>query len=181
VSDQGTGGVLDDGQRLSKAVRLYKEGQFDAALAALDAIETPDLSLAKHYHKGLALARLGHLEAALAEFRNIKEIPTHVKGYDSGSFLQAYYASLAAVLHQLANTKGTPLLHDAISCYEYALELNKKDTRVLHGLGVAYMELGLVNHAIPLLEKAVALDPGSAEAKAALEQAWKMSKDSGSK
>ncbi len=156
-----------------RALQLYKEGQFEAALAVLDVIEAPDLSLAKHYHKGLALAQLGHLEAALAEFREIKEIPARVKGFDSGTFLHAYYASLAAVLHRLAGLKGTPCLHDAITCYEYALELNGKDARVCHGLGAAYMELGLVGEAIPLLEKAVALDPGSAEAKATLETARK--------
>jgi tetratricopeptide (TPR) repeat protein len=154
-------------------LRLYKEGQFEAALAELDAIEAPDLSLARHYHKGLTLARLGHLEAALAEFREIKEIPTRVKGFDSGTFLHAYYASLAAVLHRLASIKGTSCLHDAITCYEYALELNGKDARVCHGLGAAYMELGLLSEAIPLLEKAVALDPGSPEAKATLASARK--------
>ncbi len=171
MGDGGTTGTADDGRRLTEAVRLYKEGQFEAALAALDAIEAPDLSLAKHYHKGLALARLGHLEASLAELREIKEIPARVKGYDSGSFLQAYYASLAAVLHQLARARGTPCLHDAIACYEYALELDAKDARVLLGLGAAYVELGLVNEAIPILEKAVAMDPGAAEARAALESA----------
>jgi tetratricopeptide (TPR) repeat protein len=154
-----------------QALQLYKDEHFEEALAALDAIEAPDLSLAKHYYKGLALAQLGHLEAALAEFREIKEIPARVKGFDSGSFLHAYYASLAAVLHQLASLKGTSCLHDAIACYEYALELNTKDACVCHGLGAAYMELGLLGEAIPMLEKAVALDPGSTEAKATLESA----------
>ncbi len=174
MGEEGTAGTDDDGQRLSKAVRLYKEGQFEAALAMLDAIDAPDLALAKHYHKGLALARLGHLEAALAELREIKEVPSRVRGYDSGSFLQAYYASLAAVLHQLSRARGTLYLHDAITCYEYALALDAKDSRVLFGLGAAYVELGLVSEAIPFLEKAVALDP-SVEARNMLESARKES------
>ncbi len=173
MSDQGASIHPSDEERLSRALRLYKQGQFEEMLVELDAIEASDLSLAKHYHKGLALAQLGHLEASIAEFREIKEIPARVKGFDSGSFLHAYYASLAAVLHQLASHKGTSYLHDAIACYEYALELNGKDARLCLGLGTAYVELGLLSEAIPLLEKAVVLDPGSTEAKATLESARK--------
>jgi tetratricopeptide (TPR) repeat protein len=158
----------DDAGRLARGLQLYKEGKLEAALAMFDTIEDKELSLAKHYHKGLALAKLGHLEASLVAFREIKEIPARVKGFNSGSFLQAYYASVAAVLHQLAKTKGVNYLHDAISCYEYALELCGTDPRLLLGLGAAYMDLGLHGEAVPYLEKVVAIDPASSEAKEAL-------------
>ena len=161
---------------LERAISLYKERHFPEALKMLDKIADEEFSIVKHYHRGLVLARMGHLEEALAAFKEIREIPARIMGFDSGSFLHAYYASLASLLQQLAKTNDG-YLHDAITCYEYALQLNGTDARLWHNLAIAYIDLGMPGEAINKLAKAIELDPAFHEARYSLALAYEAIED----
>ena len=160
--------VMSSNKLLERAIALYKQGNFQAALQALDKItDDDDFTIVKQYHRGLVLAQMGHLEEALDAFKAIREIPARIKGFDSGSFLHAYYASLGSLLQQLAKTNDG-YLYDAITCYGYALELKGTDARLWHNFAIAYIDLGMPGEAINKLMKAIDLDPNFHEARYSL-------------
>lgn len=161
---------------LERGISLYREGHFQEALKMLNKITDDEFIIVKHYHRGLVLARMGHLEEALEAFKEIREIPAYIKGFDSGSFLHAYYASLGSLLQQLSRTKEG-YLDDAITCYEYALQLKGTDARLWHNLAIAYIDLGMPGEAIDKLKRSIDLDPNYHEARYSMALAYEAIED----
>jgi len=168
--------VISSSKLLERAISLYKEGHFQDALKLLDKITDAEFHIVKHYHRGLVLARMGRLEEALEAFKEIHEIPARIKGFDSGSFLHAYYASLGSLLQQLSKIKNE-YRDDAITCYEYALQLKGTDARLWHNLAIAYIDLGMPGEAIDKLKRAIDIEPDFHDARYSLALAYEAIED----
>jgi tetratricopeptide (TPR) repeat protein len=147
-----------DRAQLDAAIRLFKEGKLDEALASLELVDERELAHMKHYNRGLVLAQLGRLEEALDAFHQVRDVPLKLEGFDSAKFLHAFYSSVASVLVQLSENDRSRL-DDAISCYEYALQVDATDAATWHDLGIVFIEYGMPGEAIAKLEKAVELEP----------------------
>ncbi len=93
--------------------------------------------------------------------------------YQAGNMEQAehYYSQSVAlyqdlnVLHEYANTLSINNKFSlAISLYEYLSKLFPQNSKIIHNLGHAYKELGAIDTAIALFDKAIAKNPELAEA-----------------
>ena len=71
---------------------------------------------------------------------------------------------MGSTLQVLAKKKGRELYHEAITCYNYALQIEDNDARVWNNLGNAYLEIEKNLDAIKSFKKAIELDDEYPEA-----------------
>ena len=131
-----------------RGVQLYRAGNHDAAIAALEnaVAANPELRMA-HSMLGDAYRARGDYLRASVHF----EAATRLDPYTSANHYNL------GVSYQFLNR-----LQDAAAAYLRALQLNPQDVRSNMNLGLVYMALGQLDDAVTYLERATRLDPNSA-------------------
>lgn len=129
--------------------------RFDAAIALDEYVDEADVILSR-LGRAEALERLGQLQAALDGYQWLAR-------YSPGHYwANVHSGRLVWFLHQ-----------DAAAAEEYlqkAIAINDKQKWPYLYLGLAYAESGRSDEAIPLLERALALDPGDVTARDKLQE-----------
>ncbi|MBL7070886.1 MAG: tetratricopeptide repeat protein [Candidatus Omnitrophica bacterium] len=102
-----------------------------------------------HYNLGLAYARSGELDKAVAEYKNAIEIkPDHVYAHYNLGFVY--------------NRKDR--VDEAIEKYKEAIKLDPDFDQAYNDLGIAYRRKGLLDEATAVYKKALEINPDFAEA-----------------
>ena len=93
----------------------------------------------------------------------------------------AYLALLKALGHRVGLLRDDDtIVPSVIAAVERALELENQDSTILGLVGCALADVGQVDRALPILEKAIEANPQNGHAKTALGSAFMMKRDYGS-
>ena len=160
----------DDPKRLirldaavQEVVSLYQAGDVGSALMKAQQVvaERPDMALALQ-HLGFLQREAGDLAAAVATLRRaVAASPDDV--------------SVVALLGAYLNESGHP--RESAEVLRVYAERPEPDLDVLMARGAALAQLGRAGEAVATFERALALDPTSAQAKANLGTVYLMSRD----
>jgi len=163
---------------------LQSLGKFEAAIAAYAESVRIDPSLViVHYNIGRAKCQLGQWDSAIEHFQRVLAvIPGHAESHlnlglalarqgETDRAIAVYRAALALLPNYspLWNNLGNALKvkrdwDGAVAAYGEALRRDPSDALTLNNLGDLSMELGLVEDAIALFRRCIAVKPSLAEA-----------------
>ncbi len=155
---------MSERKTFEKGLSLYSKGKFAEALKLFESLTDPSFEIMKHYHIGLVKIQMGQLEEGLKEYRKIHEVNRINQGVEYDKFMFSLYINMGSTLQVLAKKKGKELYNEAISCYNYALQIEDNDARVWNNLGNAYLEIEKNLDAIKSFHKAIELDDDYPEA-----------------
>ncbi|QEE16243.2 tetratricopeptide repeat protein [Promethearchaeum syntrophicum] len=155
---------MSERKTFEKGLALYSKGKFEEALIHFESLTDPSFEIMKHYHIGLVKIQMGLLEDGLKEYRKIHEVNRVNQGVEYDKFMFSLYINMGSTLQVLAKKKGKELYNEAISCYNYALQIEDDDARVWNNLGNAYLEIEKYLDAIKSFRKAIELDDEYPEA-----------------
>ena len=142
------------------AVEYLKDDRLDDAAANVAAgLRLKPDNPAAHATLGETLARQGHPQAALEEFKRALELDP----YNAPA-----QTNLADTLLQLGRTD------EAMAHFNAALEVAPESAKAMSGLGEAYLRAGNAEEAIAELGRSLAADPGDASVHANLGTALMM-------
>lgn len=138
--------------------RLYNAGRYDDVLGVFDPRRFPQIEIDSVLwnYIGLARAKKGDIPGALAGFDKSLAI-------DPG-FAKTYYHRGIVHFDGYRATGRPESLELAVADLKKAAELDPADAPALLALGVAHFQGRQIDRAIPVLEKALALDAGLVEA-----------------
>ena len=132
---------MSEKKTFEKGLSLYSKGKYKEALKYFESLTDPSFEIMKYYHIGLVKIQLGQLEEGLKEYRKIHEVNRINQGVEYDKFMYSLYINMGSTLQVLAKKKGKELYNEAISCYNYALQIEDHDARVWNNLGNAYLEI----------------------------------------
>ncbi len=155
---------MSEKKTFEKGLSLYSKGEYKEALRYFESLTDPSFEMMKYYHTGLVKIQLGKLEEGLKEYRKIHEVNRINQGVEYDKFMYSLYINMGSTLQVLAKKKGKELYNEAISCYNYALQIEDHDARVWNNLGNAYLEIEKFLDAIKSFHKAIELDDEYPEA-----------------
>ena len=155
---------MSEKKTFEKGLSLYSKGEYKEALRYFESLTDPSFEMIKYYHTGLVKIQLGKLEEGLKEYRKIHEVNRINQGVEYDKFMYSLYINMGSTLQVLAKKKGKELYNEAISCYNYALQIEDHDARVWNNLGNAYLEIEKFLDAIKSFHKAIELDDEYPEA-----------------
>ena len=170
----------DDQQDLfEKALAIFSKRKYKEALPLFEQISHPNMEVLKYYYLGLTHIHLGHFDKGLTAYRKIREVPAKVSGVEYDKLMYGLYINMGSALQVLGRKhreeNGQKLLEEAITCYEYALQLQDYDPRVHNNIGNAYLDLKQYPKAIQNFNKALELDDEYPEAYYCLSLAYEFS------
>ena len=155
---------MSEKKTFEKGLSLYSQGKYKEALKYFESLTDPSFEMMKHYHIGVVKIQMGQLEEGLKEYRKIHEVNRINQGVEYDKFMFSLYINMGSTLQVLAKKKGRELYTEAISCYNYALQIEDNDARVWNNLGNAYLEIEKYLDAIKSFHKAIELDDEYPEA-----------------
>ena len=113
------------------------------------------------YNLGIAYQHLSDDEGATNAYQRAFELAPHDSTFKQG--LANWKASLGFKAHSRGDTD------EAVRLYRDAIRIDPSNHTVFYNLGIAYQTSGRQQEAVEAFEKAIALDQGNAEYRAALE------------
>ncbi len=168
----------------NKALALFGKRKYEKALNLFKKVPDDAFPVMKHYHIGMCYAKLGKYQKALNSYRKVREIPMDKASFDQEKVIYGMYVNMGSVLQVMGRRKmkistlqrakkakstkegkiWQEMLHDAINCYEYALQVNNADARLWNNLGNCYLDLGNYKDAHRCFDEAISRDPEFPEA-----------------
>ena len=133
-------------QLFSEASREHDDGNYDAALRALDgALDIYDKSASAWSNKGILLDKLGKEDESIqAHQRSIQLDPDYAVGW----------FNLGVTLYATGRS-----LEDALEAYDKATQLNPKYGNAWHNKGATLMKLGRYEDSLKAYDNALELEP----------------------
>ena len=185
-------GTLDIGAHLRQAAALIQQGQLEPAWVTVHEVLNADpRSAAAIQMRGLIYAQLGHMNEAVADFRQAVVLTPNdpVAHNNLGNALRPlgqWEESLRACERALALAPDYPdaqLSHanalldlgrpaEAVAGYDRLLQSSSRDPRALSNRGLALRSLNRAGDAVLSFEQALAVDPGNHDIRANAGQAY---------
>ncbi len=185
-------GTLDIGTHLRKAASLIQQGQLEPAWVVVHEVLNADpRNAAAVQMRGLIYAQLGHMNEAVADFRQAVALTPNdpVAHNNLGNALRPlgqWEASLRACERALALAPDYPdaqLSHanalldlgrpaEAVTGYDRLLQRSPRDARALSNRGLALRSLNRAGDAVESFERALAIDPDNHDIRANAGQAY---------
>lgn len=163
---------------LSKMISRIEPRLMQAMVTEMKAAPGPLGSRANLLQAIVLLSQKGWRRTTFVEA--IETIDGAIKEEPDFALSHAYLALLKALGHRVGILRDNDTtVPTAILAAERALELDGQDSAILGLAGCALADLGQVDRALPILNKAIALDPQNGHAKTALGAALMMKRDYG--